>query len=236
MEQTTTTTIGRAMAKKTTWSLLLALALMLAALLTAAPAMAQVSLESENEAESDGIAMDFAVENSGNYASQCVPAIQFGNTGNLNNAPSSLQYAGDADDFEAGGTNFTAEPGLAARCDQRVQQAAAASFTPKAEEKKAQEKKPEEKKATPVPAASTPKADVKPGATEAPKTEVPKAQVPKTEAPKAEAKASGTEAKAAPKAEQPKELPKTGGGILPIAGVAGALLVGGGLLIRKLAR
>ena len=235
MEQTTTTTTGRAMAKKATWSLLLALALMLAALLTAAPAMAQVSLESENEAESDGVAIDFAVENSGNYASQCTPAIQFGNTGNLNNAPSSLQYAGDADDFEAGGIEFTAEPRLAAECDQKVQQAAAASSAPKAEEKKAKEKQPEEKKATPVP-APTAKADVKAGVTEAPKAEVPKAQAPKTEAPKAEANVGTTEAKTAPKAEQSKELPKTGGGILPIAGVAGALLVGGGLLIRKLAR
>lgn len=33
-----------------------------------------------------------------------------------------------------------------------------------------------------------------------------------------------------------KELPKTGGATLPIAGVGGALLVGGGLLIRRLSR
>jgi LPXTG-motif cell wall-anchored protein len=191
--------------------------------------MAQVSLETENEAESEDNAMDFSVENSGNYANQCTPAVQFGNTGNFNNAPSFQQYASKADDFEPGGIEFAVEPGLAVECDQEVQQAAAASSATKAEERKAQENRPEEKKATPAP-ASTPKADVKAGATEA-----PKAQAPKVEAPKAEAKASGTEAKAAPKAEQTKELPKTGGGILPIAGIAGALLVGGGLLIRKLA-
>ena len=53
---------------------------------------------------------------------------------------------------------------------------------------------------------------------------------------KAEAKAGGAEAKAgeAPKAEAKAELPKTGGGASLLALGAGALLVGGGLVARRI--
>ena len=58
----------------------------------------------------------------------------------------------------------------------------------------------------------------------------------KAEAPKAEAKAGGAEAKAAPapKAEAKAELPKTGGGATLLVLGAGALIVGGGLVARRL--
>jgi len=58
----------------------------------------------------------------------------------------------------------------------------------------------------------------------------------KAEAPKAEAKAGGAEAKAAPapKAEAKAELPKTGGGATLLVLGAGALLVGGGLVARRI--
>ncbi len=53
------------------------------------------------------------------------------------------------------------------------------------------------------------------------------------EAPKAEAKAGGAEAKAGG-AEAKAELPKTGGGASLLALGAGALLVGGGLVARRI--
>ena len=68
------------------------------------------------------------------------------------------------------------------------------------------------------------------------------------EAPKAEAKAGGAEAQAAPapkaeaaptpapKAEAKAELPKTGGGASLFALGAGALLVGAGLMARKITK
>ena len=56
-----------------------------------------------------------------------------------------------------------------------------------------------------------------------------KAEAPKAEAPKAEAKAAP-----APKAEAKAELPKTGGGTTLLALGAGALLVGGGLVARRI--
>ncbi len=104
------------------------LALVLAA---AVPAIAQVALEAGNEAESDEVATDFAVENTGNYASQCVPALQFGNSGNFNNAPSFVQYASELGDFAPGGLEFAVEPEMEVACESTVQQSSAASSTPK---------------------------------------------------------------------------------------------------------
>ena len=65
--------------------------------------------------------------NEGDYASQCVPAQQFGNTGNLNNAPSFLQYASGSDDFEPGGLEFAIGPEMEVGCESAVQQSSAAS-------------------------------------------------------------------------------------------------------------
>jgi hypothetical protein len=108
--------------------LIMLAALLALAMAMAVPAIAQVGLESGNEAESDEVATEFAVENTGDYASQCVPAVQFGNSGNFNNAPTFLQYAvDDGTDFEPGGIEFSVEPELAVDCASEVQQSSAAS-------------------------------------------------------------------------------------------------------------
>ncbi len=104
---------------------LVAMLAMVAAM--AVPAMAQVNLETENESESEGVEMSFDVSNEGDYASQCVPALQFGNSGNFNNSPSFLQYSSEADDFEPGGIEFSIEPEQAVECSSTVQQSSAAS-------------------------------------------------------------------------------------------------------------
>ncbi len=104
------------------------LAAMLAlAVALAVPAIAQVGLETEQETESEEVATEFAVSNEGDYAFQCVPALQFGNTGNFNNAPTFLQYASEADDFEPGGIEFAVAPEMAVDCSSEVQQSSAAS-------------------------------------------------------------------------------------------------------------
>ncbi len=107
---------------------LIMLAAMLAlALAVAIPALAQTSLEIEDEAESADVTLSNQVANEGDYASQCTPALQFGQTGNLNNSPAFLQYASEADDFEPGGIEFAIEPTVDTSCDQSVQQSSAAS-------------------------------------------------------------------------------------------------------------
>jgi hypothetical protein len=106
--------------------------MMLAAILAlglaaAVPAIAQVGLEAGNEAESGGVELAFDVENAGDYASQCTPALQFGNTGNFNNTQVFQQYASQADDYEGGGIEFVVEPETAVECERTIQQSSAAS-------------------------------------------------------------------------------------------------------------
>jgi hypothetical protein len=48
-------------------------------------------LDVENESESGPVDLEFDVTNTGDYASQCVPAVQFGNSANFNNAPTFVQ-------------------------------------------------------------------------------------------------------------------------------------------------
>ena len=109
---------------------LILLAAMLAlALAIAVPAFAQLESGIEQETESDDVAIGFDVSNTGDYASQCTPAVQFGNTGNFDNASSFVQYDGEIDDFEPGGIAFTIEPTTEVGCDHTVQQSSAASST-----------------------------------------------------------------------------------------------------------
>ncbi len=102
-------------------------AILALALAAAVPAIAQVGGGGGNAAESGGAELAFEVENTGNFASQCVPALQFGNTGNLQNAPNFTQYASESDDFEPGGIEFAVEPAQEVACESTVQQSAAAS-------------------------------------------------------------------------------------------------------------
>ena len=107
--------------------LIMLVAMLAVALAVAIPAVAQVSLETEQEPESADVTLGFEVANEGDYASQCTPALQFGNTGNFNNAPTFVQYASVADDFEPGGIAFTVEPTTDVSCSSTIQQSAAAS-------------------------------------------------------------------------------------------------------------
>src|SRR3954468_5785354 len=105
------------------------LAAMLAMVLAVAiPAIAQVSVEDEQSTDNTGdVALDPAVDSSGNNSSTCVAPVQFGNTGNLQNEQNFLQYDSVADDIEFGGSAFTFAPAQTITCDQKVQQSAAAS-------------------------------------------------------------------------------------------------------------
>ena len=107
--------------------LMLLVAILALAMVVAVPAIAQVSQEVGQESESGDIETNFSVENTGDYAFQCTPATQFGNTGNFNNAPAFLQYQGVADDFEPGGIEFAIAPEQTTDCANTIQQSSAAS-------------------------------------------------------------------------------------------------------------
>ena len=81
----------------------------------------------DNDSESGDVDLSFRVSNTGDYASQCVPALQFGNTGNFNNSPSFSQFGSLSDDFESGGIEVSFAPEQAVDCSSTVQQSSAAN-------------------------------------------------------------------------------------------------------------
>ena len=96
-------------------------------LLVAVPAIAQVSEEFGQEIENTGsVTTSTTVTSSGDNSNQCVAPLQFGNTGNVQNAQGFLQYASTSDDIEFEGSSMTFSPTLTNSCTQQVQQAAAA--------------------------------------------------------------------------------------------------------------
>ena len=107
---------------------LMMLAAMLAMLLLVAiPALAQISEEVEQELDETGaVTLNTNVSSTGNNGNQCVAPLQFGNTGNTQNAQGFIQYASTSDDIEFSGSSFAFTPSLTDTCTQQVQQAAAA--------------------------------------------------------------------------------------------------------------
>ncbi len=81
-----------------------------------------VKQETDQEAESGEVDQSIDVSNTGDYASQCVGIVQAANTGNAQNAPAFLQDSGDADDFEPGGIGIDISPQLVQDCRQIIQQ------------------------------------------------------------------------------------------------------------------
>ena len=108
---------------------LMLLAALLAMLVVAAlPAIAQVSQEGEQDAESGQVDQSFKVTGSGNNGNQCANVFGNANTGNAQNQIDLIQYASTADDFEFDdtGANLTVTGNPTTTCTQTVNQAAAA--------------------------------------------------------------------------------------------------------------
>ena len=76
--------------------------------------------------DTGNVTLNTSVSSSGDNSNQCVAPLQFGNTGNVQNAQGFLQYNSTADDIEFEGSSMTFAPTLTNTCDQSVQQAAAA--------------------------------------------------------------------------------------------------------------
>ena len=107
--------------------LLAALLAMLA--LAVVPAIAQVTQEDEQEADSGDLDQTFTVTGSGDNSNQCVGAQVSGNTGNSQNQIDILQYDSVADEFEFEevGSDIAVSPTNTTTCDSQVNQAASAS-------------------------------------------------------------------------------------------------------------
>ncbi len=109
--------------------LIMLAAILALALVAAVPAFAQITGVIEQETASDDVALGGDVSNTGDYASQCTPLSQFGNTGNFDNASSFVQYDGEVDDFEPGGIEVGFGGSNSVECPSTVQQSSAASST-----------------------------------------------------------------------------------------------------------
>ena len=91
----------------------------------------------DQESESGDVSLGFRVSNSGDFASQCTPVSQFGNTGNFQNGSSFVQFGsgsdngffhrGGIDDFEPEGIDVSFGGSQNVSCPSTIQQSSAAS-------------------------------------------------------------------------------------------------------------
>src|SRR3954470_4204246 len=106
------------------------LAALLAMLVVAIPAIAQVDQESEHEADSGDVDQTFEVSGSGDNGNQCANIVGNANTGNSQNQIDLIQYGSTRGDnefeFDETGSDLTVEGTGTTTCDQTVNQAAAA--------------------------------------------------------------------------------------------------------------
>ena|SRR5215212_359799 len=109
--------------------LMLLAAILAMALVAVAPAIAQVSQESEQDTDSGDVDQSFTVTGGGDNSNQCVGLSGVANTGNAQNQIDLIQYASEADDFEFDETDATLDvsPVNTTDCTQAVNQAASAS-------------------------------------------------------------------------------------------------------------
>ena len=113
--------------------LMLLVALLAMLIVAAVPAIAQIGMEGEQEAESGEVDQSFEVSGSGDNSNQCVGLQGVANTGNSQNQTNLIQYGSEADDFEFDevGSTITVSPTNTTECEQMVNQAAAASSVKK---------------------------------------------------------------------------------------------------------
>ncbi len=80
------------------------------------------------EAQSGGVELSGGVENSGDYAGQTAAPLQFGDTGNLQNATGVVQACASVlGDVESGGISKEISPTLDTASDRTVGQSSGAS-------------------------------------------------------------------------------------------------------------
>ena len=108
--------------------MMVVLSLVAIALVAAAPAMAQVSQEFEQEdVESGDVEPTVEISNTGNNANICGTILQSANSGNVQNEQGVVQYQDEVDDIEFEGSNITIASESAGECTQTIEQAAAAA-------------------------------------------------------------------------------------------------------------
>ena len=196
----------------------LLMAMLALVVVAASPAYAQGS-GSSIEVEEGDVEISDTTSVEGSIVQNCPASVAFGDENEnvqevVSGQNANINIDGSENELEIAQELVQSgfSPEVATECTQEIAQAAAAGEAPKAEAKAGAA----EAKAAPAPAAQA-----QAGGAEAQAAPAPKAEAAPTPAPKAEAKA---------------ELPKTGGGGSLFALGAGALLVGAGLMARKITK
>ncbi len=108
--------------------LMLLAAILAMVMVAAAPVIAQVANEfDDQELESGGIETETSLSIEGNNNNQCAGLLQFGQTGNFPNQQGTTQYDNPELEQEFAGPEIEFAPENATECEQAVQQSAAAS-------------------------------------------------------------------------------------------------------------
>ena len=108
--------------------LMLLAAMVALALVAAAPAIAQVAQEfEEDDVESGDVEPSVGIANKGNNLNLCAALLQNAQSGNVQNEQGVIQYKSETDDIEFEGSNITLTPEAAQECVQTIEQAAAAA-------------------------------------------------------------------------------------------------------------
>jgi hypothetical protein len=185
-----------------------------------------VEQSQDQDADSGDVDQDADVINTGDNVNQCVGILQVANTGNAQNATGVTQYDSEADEIELeDGSRITLTPQLVVDCRQIILQIVRGE-------------RPNESKISKARLREV----VRPtsGAALANRTGagviVPSSRSGITATPKVLSASSAGRPAGQPKTSA-RSLPRTGGSYATLLGLGtGALLVGGGLLVRRLAR
>ncbi len=186
----------------------------------------EVEQSQDQDADSGDVDQDADVINTGDNVNQCVGILQVANTGNAQNATGITQFDSETDEIELeNGSQITLTPQLVVDCRQIILQIVRGE---RPNESKISNAKLRE--------AIQPRS----GAAQAVRTGagviVPSSRSGITATPKVLSASSAGRPAGQPKTSA-RSLPRTGGSYATLLGLGtGALLVGGGLLVRRLAR
>jgi len=182
----------------------------------------EVEQSQDQDADSGDVDQDADVINTGDNVNQCVGILQVANTGNAQNAAGITQFDSESDEIELeDGSQITLTPQLVVDCRQIILQIVRGE-------------RPNESKIsnTKLREAIQPRSGAALAARTGAGVIVPSSRSGITATPKVLSASSAGQPKTSA-----RSLPRTGGSYATLLGLgAGTLLVGGGLLVRRLAR
>ena len=186
-----------------------------------------VEQSQDQDADSGDVDQDAGVINTGNNVNQCVGILQVANTGNAQNATGVTQYDSEADEIELeNGSRITLTPQLVVDCRQIILQIVRGERPNESKISKARLREVIQPTSGAALANRTGAGVI-----------VPSSRSGTTATPKVLSASSAGRPAGQQLRTSARSLPRTGGSYATLLGLGtGVVLVGGGLLVRRLAR